>query len=128
MKTTNQIAIEYAQNRAELKAVKAKIQNLLWPLDENGNLIFIGEDDETLKDKMDKLFTDWFDPGDYDYEGPGWPEGGWVTVVSESDIDDPDVIRLAALWEQRKNILREAGKIKRAFWARGAKLLREQAA
>ena len=126
MKSTDEIAIEYAKNRAELKAIKAEIQKLLWPLSEDGRLIFIGEDDETLKDKMDGLFKAWFDPGDYEYNGPGWPEGGWVTVVDESSVTDPDMIRLAKLWELRKVILREAGKIKRAFWARGAKLLREK--
>ena len=123
VKSTDQIAIEYAKNRAELKAVKAEIQELLWPIESDGTLVFC-EQGESLKDKMDDLFQNWFDPGDYGYEGEGWPEGGWVTVVAESDETDPDALQLAALWDRRKNILREAGKIKRAFWARGAKLLR----
>ena len=124
MKSLEQIAIEYAKNRAEFRKVKSEIQELLWPIDKNGRLV-LSEQGGTLKDKMDKYFKNWFDCGDYEC-GVSWPDGGWITVVDESDETDPDVIRLASLWEQRKTILREAGKIKRAFWARGAMLLRQQ--
>jgi hypothetical protein len=128
MKTTEQIVMSYAKNRAELKAVKAEIRGLLWPVDENGELIFAATVGRGLKEITEELFKDYFDTGDGGEPGggPQWPAGGWVEVVEDSERTDPGLMRLAELWNLQKKINREAGKIKRAICARGVMLLRAE--
>jgi hypothetical protein len=128
VKTTEQLVIDYASNRAEFRTVKDEIKALMWPLDEDGCVILIPPETRTLADKMTDLRKNFFESDDYMYGfGRGWPDGGWIEVMEDSDITDPDMVKLAELWERRKKLVNEAGNIKRAICARGAKLLRERA-
>ncbi len=126
MKTTDELVIAYANNRAALRNVKTEIHQIISPRDESGEYIFGIPEKDTAHGKMTSVRNDWFDPGD-GYSFNKWPEGGWTEVLTDTDIEDEEMLRLAALWDERKAIVREAGNIKRAIAARGRKLLREAA-
>lgn len=123
MKTPEELVIQYAENRIAFRNVKNEIRKLTYPKDENGEHIFGIPEKDTIQGKMTSVRNDWFDCGDgYNYNC--WPDGGWTEVLTDIDIEDPEMLRLAALWDERKTIVRKAGNIKRAIAARGRALLR----
>ncbi|MBU8921814.1 MAG: hypothetical protein KOO63_08340 [Bacteroidales bacterium] len=125
MKTTEELVISYAENRIAFRNVKDEIHKLMSPRNENGEYIFGIPEKDTIQAKMTSVRNDWFDGGDM-YSYNAWPEGGWTEVLTDLDIEDPDMLRLAALWDERKAIVISAGNIKRAIAARGRALLRKQ--
>jgi len=123
MKTTDELVINYAKNRIELREVKNEIHQLTCPTDENGIYIFNIPEKDTTQGKMTSVRNDWFDCGD-GYSYTCWPDGGWTEVLTDLGIEDREMLRLGALWDERKAIVATAGNIKRAIAARGRKLIR----
>ena len=124
MKTTEELVIQYAENRITFRNVRREIDQITNPRDENGECIFGIPEKDTIQAKMTSVRNDWFDCGDgYSYNA--WPNGGWTEVLTDLDIKDPEMLRLAVLWGERKAIVNEAGNIKRAIAARGRALLRK---
>ena len=126
MKTSDDLTMEYAANRIRFREIKEEISNLAYPCDENGIYTKPAGNDKCVMERMQEFFKEWCDGGDDGYGHEPWPEGGWVEALEDAEIDDPDMLALAKLWQHKKSIIREAGMIRRAIAARGRKLLHRQ--
>lgn len=106
---SEELLIRYAQNRMDLKAINDAINAL--PVDEYGSIF-----------AYSKLFEhrQGFYEGEYSSH---WP--GWEAAVEHSDECTDDELKLAQYLDKRSVVNQECGKIRRAIYHAGAKLIRE---
>lgn len=101
--------IKYAQNRMELKRIKHKL-----------HLIFFddGRHNEQLEISMKNHRKSFYE------EYPGY-WAGWVACMDHNDIIDGIEMEVSILWDKKRKLIQEAGKIKRAIYAEGARRIKE---
>lgn len=114
MKTSDELVMEYAANRIELREWNEQIAGIpYWCA-------------ETLHKEFD-LWKD--EPGDGPYgEKEQWL--GWVNLLENTDWDpeeSSDLFHLAKCRDERRKLAQPLGNIKRAIAARGRALLRAAA-
>ena len=110
MKTSDELAIEYARNRAEFRELNKKIDGL--PYETRDELLKIAEEWKSCNEDM----------GSHEQ----W--AGWVNLLNSYDYEeegDSDICRLANWWDERSALAAPLGDIRRAIAARGRKLIRE---
>jgi hypothetical protein len=109
----DELAIKYAENRAELRVVNIVLANI--PLE--AFEIIHGEAESW------KSFAK-----DMSGEGHSEPWPGWIGLLDEGDCykedNSGDVYQIAKLWEERKRLGYELGKIRRSVAAHGRALIR----
>ena len=114
MKTNEEILIAYAQNRIDNREVTRQISEaceLFWQADTD------------IISVVNTLRLEYYDSVDCEYnDQSGW--SGWNEILQEEHKQIRD---LGDLFDRKREIKNEAGKIKTAIAARGRKLLRDQA-
>lgn len=112
MNRGDELAIRYANNRAELKGVNQELSHIPGEAFE----IIHGEA-ESWREAMKDCEPGCCEP---------WP--GWIGLLDDGDHYDADgstdAYRIASLWTRRKEIGNDLGKIRRAIAAHGRKLIR----
>lgn len=117
MNRGDELAIKYAENRAELKAVNDELAGIPAEAFE----IIHGEAESWKECQKENSYSGHCEP---------WP--GWVGLLDEGDQYDEgavgSVYLIARLWEKRKVLGNDLGKIRRAISAHGRKLIRRNSA
>jgi len=106
-----QVIFDYAVNRAELKVIVKKINDL--PFNEKNEHEYID---------LSGFRDDWYGGEDYD-SNPRWE--GWVQAV-EAGEHEPKQLELAKLFDKRTKIKAEAGQLKRNMCAYGRALISKE--
>ncbi len=108
-----QIAIDYANNRKALLKCKDELYKYnfgLWHIDE--------ESFDSLHECMQSI------RGIYNTDFGGWD--GWISAVTHSEYEeDSNEYKVAVIYDERKRLNIEAGKIKRRLYDAGMRLLNE---
>ena len=106
------LAIKYAKNRMDLRRVKKDIENLIFP--DCGSHVEIN---------LDRFRDDYYDTG----EIVNWQ--GWVVALTYGDADYTHLeYALAELLDKKKQIIFEAGAIKRKIYCAGIKAINRKIA
>lgn len=104
---SDNLVMQYAQNRIDLKAINKAIRKLL-----------LDEYDDFYEIDITPYRDEWYDK---DY---AW--AGWEAAVNDSENDPTDEEKeLARLLDLKAKNRAEAGQIKRNIYARGSKLIRD---
>ena len=113
----NDLCVEYAQNRIDLRHITQKINSFIPDFGDpmSGQNIDITQYRDAFYKSFDPLYN----------ESPHWC--GWVAALNHVGGYDAEEMEFAKLLDQKKEILKQAGTIKRRIAAYGRGLINRKA-